>query len=265
MKDFYKDFHPQVKEVEANAERESGERILGEDPKSGRQLSVRLGRFGPMVQIGTVDDEEKPQFASLLPDQSLDTITFEEALDLFKLPRSLGEYEGNPVDVNVGRFGPYVRFGKSFVSLEKDDDVLSISLDRAIELIKVKQKADAPIASYKGHDVTKGKGRFGPFIKWNGMFINVNKKYDFDNLSQQDIETLVEDKIRKEIEKVIHNWEEEGIRVEKARWGRSNIIKGKTKIELTKDVDATKLTLEEVKGILEKHSPKKKTKAKAKK
>ena len=264
MKDFYKDFHPTVEEVEETAERETGERILGVDPKTGRQLSVRLGRFGSMVQIGTVEDEEKPLFASLLPDQSIDTITFEEALDLFKLPRSLGEYEGQAVEVNSGRYGPYVRFGKSFVSLSKDDDALSISLDRAVELIKEKQKADAPIANYKGQDVTKGKGRFGPFIKWNGMFINVNKKYDFDNLSQQDIEFLIEEKIRKEAEKIIHNWEDEGIRVEKARWGRSNIIKGKTKIELSKDVDATKLTLDEVKELIENQKPKRKTKATAK-
>ncbi len=265
MKDFYKDFHPQVKEVEENAERESGERILGEDPKTGRRLSVRLGRFGSMVQIGTVEDEEKPLFASLLPDQSIDTITYEEALDLFKLPRSLGDYEGNPVDVNSGRYGPYIRFGKTFVSLGKEDDALSITFDRAVELIEAKKKADAPIANYKGLGVTKGKGRFGPFIKWDGMFINVNKKYDFDNLSQQDIETLIEDKIRKEKEKVIHNWEEEGIRVEKARWGRSNIIKGKLKIELSKDIDASKLELAEVKEIIEKQTPKKKTRAKAKK
>ncbi|NER14823.1 type I DNA topoisomerase [Leptobacterium flavescens] len=265
MKDFYKDFHPQVLDVEENAERETGERVLGVDPKSGRQLSVRLGRFGSMVQIGTADEEEKPLFASLLPDQSIDTITFEEALDLFKLPRSLGEYEGQAVEVNVGRFGPYVRFGKSFVSLDKDDDVFDVSMERAIELIKQKQKADAPIASYKGFEVTKGKGRFGPFIKWNGMFINVNRKYDFDNLSQQDIEQLIEDKIKKEAEKLIQEWTEEGIRIEKARWGRSNIIKGKTKIELSKDVDASKLSLEEVKEIIEKQSPKKKTRAKAKK
>ena len=264
MKDFYRDFHPQVQEVEENAERETGERILGVDPKTGRQLSVRLGRFGSMVQIGTVDDEEKPQFASLLPDQSIDTITYEEALDLFKLPRTLGEYEGNQIDVNVGRYGPYVRFGKAFVSLGKEDDVFDVTLERAIELIKEKQKADAPIATYKGHDVTKGKGRFGPFIKWNGMFINVNKKFDFDNLSQEDIAFLVEDKIRKEAEKIIHNWEEEGIRVEKARWGRSNIIKGKTKIELSKDVDAAKLSLAEVKELIEKHAPAKKKKATAK-
>ena len=264
MKDFYKDFHPKVIDVEENAERESGERVLGKDPKTGRQLSVRLGRFGPMVQIGTVDEEEKPKFASLLPDQSIDTITFEEALALFNLPRELGEYKGESVEVNSGRFGPYVRFGKKFISLDKGEDLFEVTLDRAKELIDIKEKADAPIATYKEIDVTKGVGRFGPFIKWNGMFINVNKKYDFDNLSQNDIEELIEDKIKKEIEKVIHNWEEEGIRVEKARWGRSNIIKGKTKIELAKTVDATKLTLEEVKDIIEKQAPKKKTKAKAK-
>ncbi|WP_417442935.1 type I DNA topoisomerase [Joostella sp.] len=256
---FYKDFHPKVKDVEENADRESGERVLGKDPDSGRQLSVRLGRFGPMAQIGTAEEEEKPKFASLLPDQSIDTITFDQALDLFKLPRHIGTYEGEDVEVNVGRFGPYVRFGKSFVSLDKGEDVFEVDMDRATELILQKKKADAPIASYKDIDVTKGVGRFGPFIKWDGMFINVNKKYDFDNLSQADIEELIEDKLRKEREKVIHNWEEEGIRVEKARWGRSNIIKGKTKIELSKDIDATKLTLEEVKDLIEKKTPKKKT------
>ena len=264
MKDFYKDFHPKVIDVEENAERESGERILGIDPKTGRQLSVRLGRFGPMVQIGTVDEEEKPKFASLLPEQSIDTVTFEEALDLFNLPRELGEYKGEQVEVNSGRFGPYVRFGKKFISLDKGEDLFDVTLERAIELIILKEKADAPITSYKNLDVTKGTGRFGPFIKWNNMFINVNKKYDFDNLSQADIEELIEDKIKKEIEKVIHNWEEEGIRVEKARWGRSTIIKGKTKIELDKSVDASKLTLEKVKDIIEKQTPKKKPKAKAK-
>ncbi|MEH6704313.1 type I DNA topoisomerase [Galbibacter orientalis] len=264
IENFYKDFHPNVKDVEENAERESGERVLGKDPQTGRQLSVRLGRFGPMAQIGTAEEEEKPKFASLLPDQSIDTITFDEALDLFKLPRQLGTFEGEEVEVNVGRFGPYVRFGKSFVSLEKGEDVFEVDMDRAKELILQKKKADAPIASYKDIDVTKGVGRFGPFIKWDGMFINVNKKYDFDNLSQADIEELIEDKLKKEREKVIHNWEEEGIRVEKARWGRSNIIKGKTKIELSKDVDATKLTLEAVKDLIEKKAPKKKAAAKKK-
>ncbi|PTX58544.1 DNA topoisomerase I [Kordia periserrulae] len=264
MKDFYKDFHPKVEDVKENAERESGERILGTDPETGKQVSVRLGRFGPMVQIGTVDDEEKPKFASLSPDQQLNTITYEEAMDLFKLPKTLGEYKGETVEVNNGRFGPYVKFGKKFISLDKGEDPLSVEMDRAKELIDEREKADAPIGKYEGHDVTKGVGRFGPFLKWNGIFINVNKKYDFDNLSQADIEELIEDKKQKEREKIIHNWEAEGIRVEKARWGRSNIIQGKTKIELPKTVDATKLTLEEVQKIIAEKAPKKKTKAKAK-
>nr|WP_321416074.1 type I DNA topoisomerase [uncultured Allomuricauda sp.] len=265
MKNFYKDFHPNVLEVEENAERASGERVLGTDPKSGRQVSVRLGRFGPMVQIGTVDDEEKPEFASLLPDQSIGTITFEEAMTLFELPRKLGVYEGEEVEANVGRYGPYVRFGKKFISLAKGESAFDVDMDRAIELIKEKQKADAPIATYEGKDVTKGVGRFGPFIKWDGMFINVNKKYDFDNLSDGDIAELIEAKKKKEAEKLIQEWPEEKIRIEKARWGRHNIIKGRVKVELSKDVDATKITLEEAQALLEKKSPKKKAKAKAKK
>ncbi|MFK7811836.1 MAG: type I DNA topoisomerase [Maribacter sp.] len=264
MKAFYNDFHPIVKDVEENADRASGERILGEDPKSGKRVSVRLGRFGPMVQVGTVDDEEKPTFASLLPDQSLNTITFEEAMDLFKLPRKLGVYKGEEVLANVGRFGPYVKLGDKFISMDKGENAMEIELDRAIELIVAKEKADAPVHNYEGNDVQKGTGRFGPFIKWNGLFINVNKKYDFDNLTIADIEELIEIKKQKEIDKVVQNWEEEGIRIEKARWGRHNIIKGKIKVEIAKSVDATKVSLEEAKKLIEKKMPKKKAKAKPK-
>ncbi|MFD2552374.1 type I DNA topoisomerase [Bizionia sediminis] len=259
MKDFYKDFHPVVVDVQENADRESGERILGTDPETGKQVSVRLGKFGPMVQIGTVDDEEKPQFASLSPDQQLNTITYEEAMDLFQLPKSLGSYDDLPVSVNNGRYGPYIKFGEQFVSLPKGTDPLSVELDEAITLIKEKQAADAPIYMYQDLPVQKGKGRFGPYIKWNNMFINVNKKYDWDNLSDDDIVTLIEDKIQKEKDKLIHNWEEAGIRVEKARWGRHHIIKGKTKVELPKTEDVSEMTLAEAEAILEKNAPKKKT------
>ena len=265
MKAFYSDFHPQVEDVSANAQRESGERVLGVDPNSGRQLSVRLGRFGPMVQIGTQDEEEKPLFASLTPDQQLNNITFEEALDLFKLPKDLGVYEGEDVSVNNGRFGPYVKFGSAFVSLPKGANPLSVSLEEAIEFIKEKQKADAPIYEYEGLPVTKGKGRFGPFIKWSGMFINVNKKYDWDNLSDTDIVTLIEDKIQKEKDKLIHDWSDAGIRVEKARWGRHHVIKGKVKVELPKTHDVSEMTLEEAEAIIEKNAPKKKTRKTTKK
>ena len=264
MKSFYKDFHPKVKDVQENADRESGERILGKDPKTGKQVSVRLGKFGPMVQIGTVDDEEKPQFASLSPDQQLNTITYEEAMELFKLPKSLGTYEDEDIEVNNGRYGPYVKFGKTFVSLPKGTNPVDVERDEAIQYIKEKQKADAPIYEYDGQPVQKGKGRFGPYIKWSGMFINVNKKYDWDNLSEADIVELIETKIQKEKDKLIHDWEDEGIRVEKARWGRHNIIKGKTKVELPKTVDVSDMTLEEAKAHLEKKAPKKKTAAKKK-
>lgn len=258
MKEFYKDFHPHVQDVAKNADREVGERILGEDPETGKPVSVRLGKFGPMVQIGSVEDDEKPQFASLGPDQNMETLTYDEAMALFELPKKLGEYKGETVEVNNGRYGPYVRFGKKFVSLEKGEDPLNVDFDRAMELIKEKEKADAPIYEYKEIPVQKGVGRFGPYLKWNNMFINVNKKYDFDNLSAEDIEQLIEDKLKKEREKLIHHWEDEGIRVEKARWGRFNVIKGKTKVELPKTTKAEELTLDEVKEILEKKSKTKK-------
>ncbi|KIO52906.1 type I DNA topoisomerase [Flavobacterium hibernum] len=260
MQEFYNKFHPNVKEVEANAERESGERILGKDA-DGRQVSVRLGKFGPMAQIGEADDEDK-KFASLMADQNIGNITLEEALNLFLLPKNLGEYKGEEVEVSNGRYGPYVRHGSVFISLPKGEDPLSLSKERAQELIDEKAIADAPIAVYKGEGVQKGVGRFGPFIKWNGIFINVSKKYNFDNLSQQEIEELIEDKLQKNIDKVLHNWEDEGILVEKARWGRSVITKGKIKIELSKDVDATKLTLAEVQEMIAKKTPAKKTPAK---
>jgi DNA topoisomerase-1 len=186
-----------------------------------------------------------------------------EALDLFLLPKDLGKYKDEEVVVSNGRFGPYIKYGTLFVSLPKGENPLDVDYERAVELIVEKQKADAPIAEYEELAVQKGVGRFGPFIKWNGMFINVNKKYDFDNLTYDHIVELIEDKKRKEIEKVIHNWEEEGIRLEKARWGRFNIIKGKVKIELPKTTDAKNMTLEEVQAILEKKTPKKKTRKKA--
>ena len=257
MKRFYNSFHPQVEEVRQNASRESGERILGTDPKSGRQVSVRLGKFGPMAQIGTPDEEEKQIFASVPPNLQLSSITFEQALDLFKLPKDLGVYDGEDVLVNNGRFGPYVRHGKKFISLPKGVDPLAVKIEDAILIIDEKAKADAPIFEYDGMPVQKGKGRFGPFIKWNNMFINVNKKYDWDNLSFQDVETLIKDKIQKEIDKIVHDWPNEGIRVEKARWGRHNIIKGKIKVELAKNVDAQNLTIEDVKAIIDKQKPKK--------
>ena len=202
-------------------------------------------------------NEEKPLFASLSPEMQLGSVTLKEALDLFELPKVLGNYENEEVLVNNGRFGPYVKHGSKFISLPKGVAPLSVSFEESIEIIVEKQKADAPIASYNDMPVQKGKGRFGPFIKWNNMFINVNKKYDWDNLSQAEIVELIETKIQKDIDKVIYDWPEDKIKVEKARWGRFNIISGKIKIELPKTFDIEKLTLEDAKEKIAKLSKKK--------
>ena len=258
IKGFYNSFQKTIDFVKENANRESGERILGKDPKSGRVVKVRLGRFGPIAQIGEPEDEEKPIFVSLAPGQQLESLELEDALELFKLPKSIGMYEDQEVTVNNGRFGPYVKFQDMFVSLPKELDPMSVELDKAIGLIEEKRAANAPIYSFNQLPVTKGKGRFGPFLKWNGLFINVNKKYDFDNLTNEEIETLIKEKIIKEKEKLIKEWPKEAIRIERGRWGRSNIIKGSKKVELGKDIDPTKITLEEAFKYLNPKTAKKK-------
>jgi len=266
LKGFYGKFHPNVEQVNKNAERESGERILGTDPVSGKTVLVRLGKFGPIAQVGDADDPDK-KFASLRPDQQLHLIDFEQAMDLFKLPKVLGRFEEQEVEVANGRFGPYVRWGKQFISLPTGMDPLEVDMAVAGQLIQAKQQADAPIYVYENLPVQKGKGRFGPFIKWNEMFINVSKKYDFDNLSHADILALIEDKKQKEKDKLIAFWPEENIRIEKARWGRFNLIKGKLKIELPKTTKADKITLAQAQEIIAAETakkPKGRTKAKSK-
>ncbi len=263
IENFYTKFQPVVEDVKENASRESGERILGEDPKSGRIVKVRLGKFGPIAQIGVADDEEKPVFASLQLNQTLENISLEDALILFKLPRKVGDYIGNEIMANNGRFGPYIKYADSFVSIPKDISPFDIDLDMAIELIQEKEKANMPIHEYKNFPVTKGKGRFGPFIKWNNLFINVNNKFDFENLSQLDIEFLIDEKLKKEEEKVIKVWEAEKIKIEKARWGRFKIIHEKGFVELSKDSEPSKFSLNEVKNIIRENKSsrsKKKTK-----
>jgi len=255
IKQFYTDFHTNVNIVKDTAERQSGEKILGDDPVSGRVVKVRLGKFGPIAQIGTVDDEDKPIFASLTREQQLDTITLDEALELFKFPKEIGTYKGEIVTVNNGRYGPYLKFSSKSISIPKEIDPHSVDIDSAIPLIDEKLKADEPIHIYNDLPVTKGKGRFGPFIKWNEMFINVNKTYDFDNLTIDNIEELIELKLKKEKEKLIAEWVDEGIKLEKGRWGRSVISMGKKKIEIPKEIDPKTITLDIAKEYL---NPKKK-------
>ena len=252
INEFYNPFNDKVSEVEKNAKRETGERILGSDPKSGRQVSVKLGKFGPMVQIGKVDDEEKPLFASLLPDQKISNVTIEDALRLFELPFKVGEYEGKEVISNIGRYGPYIKHEKTFISIPQGLTPFTISIEKSVELILNKQKENKPLINYEGFDVTKGEGRFGPYIKWNGTFINVNKSYDFENLSGEDCIKLITDKKAKDAEKILKVWDSEKISIEKGRWGKIFIIKGKSRIPLSKDIDINSIDLKTAKGYFRK-------------
>ncbi|MBC7850518.1 MAG: type I DNA topoisomerase [Chitinophagaceae bacterium] len=262
IEEFYTPFKKDVEKTIETAERAKGERELGIDPISGKMIVARMGRYGPMLQIGVANEEDKPHFAALKRGQSIETISLEEALDLFKLPLTLGEYEGEEVYVNSGRFGPYVKFGEQFISIPKGEEPLDIDMDRAIELIKEKQLADAPIAHFDGKGVTKGKGRFGPFIKWNEMFINVPKRYDFDNLSDGDINELIEAKVKKEANRYIQHWPEDKISIENGRWGP--FIKfNKKMLKLARKKDDSKYTpeelttmpLEEIKQMIEVQVP----------
>jgi len=244
LDDFYSPFKKDVEKTIETAERIKGERELGIDPESGKPVVARMGRYGPMVQIGHADDEEKPRFAKVPTGQSIETITYEEAMDLFKIQGVLGQYEEKDISVNVGRFGPYVKWGEEFISIPRGTDLASVDLDKAIRLINEKKIADAPIASFEDKPVTKGKGRFGPYIKWDGMFINVPRRYNFDALSKNDINELIEAKVKKEANRYIQRWADEKISVENGRWGPF-IRFGKKMLKIPKKADDTKYTAEE--------------------
>ncbi len=242
---FYKPFHESVEHTLENAERAKGERELGTDAGSGKPVIARMGRYGPMVQIGSVEDEEKPRFAKLKATQSIETISLDEAMDLFKLPLTLGEHEEKEVAVNIGRFGPYIKWGEQFISLPKGEEPTEVDMQRAIEIIKAKQLEEAPIGHYQEKPITKGKGRFGPFIKWNDLFINVPRAYNFDNLTQKDCNDLIEKKIEKEANRYIQQWPAEKIALENGRWGPF-VRFGKKMMKITAKPEGGKYTPEEI-------------------
>lgn len=247
VEEFYTPFHHGVEHTLETAERAVGERMLG-IAEDGKPVIARMGRYGPMVQIGAQSDEEKPRFAKLKASQSIETITMEEAMDLFKLPLTLGEYENLEVSVNIGRFGPYVKWGEQFISIPKGEEPLEVDLNRAVEIITAKQIEDAPIGFYEEKPITKGKGRFGPFIKWNDLFINIPRAYNFDLLTQQDCNELIEKKLEKEANRFIRQWPEEKIAIENGRWG-AFIRFGKKMLKLGLSPSNTKYTPEELQLI----------------
>ena len=252
IEEFYEPFKKDVDNTIENAERVKGERVLGTDPESGKPVVARMARYGPIIQIGSVDEEEKPRFAKVPAGQSIETITFEEALTLFKLQDSLGTYDGKELSVSVGRFGPYVKWGDEFVSIPRGTDLKTVDAEKAISYIKAKQEADAPVGEYDGKPITKGTGRFGPFIKWDGLFINVPRRYDLNSLTQAEMNELIEAKRDKEANRYIQRWEDEKISVENARWGP--VIKfGKKIISLRRKADGTRATAEEAAALTLEH------------
>lgn len=260
--EFYLPFHEQVAQTMETATRAVGQRNLGDDPESGKPVIARLGRYGPMVQIGATEDEEKPRFATIKKEQSIESITLEQALDLFKLPFTLGELEGKEVSVGAGRFGPYVKFGDAFISIPKGEDPLTVDMDRALEIIAAKQAADAPVGFYENIPVSKGAGRFGPFLKWGELYVNVPRAYDFANLSQADISTLISAKLEKESLRFIKEFPGENLAIERGRWGPFiRFGKESIKLPLKKngekmvEDDLANVTLEEVKAIVLAQNP----------
>lgn len=179
MKDFYKDFEPEVeKTLNARSEHKAGEREIGIDPKSGKPVFVKIGRFGPVVQIGSADDAEKPQFAQLPSDMSMETLTMEEAMELFKLPRTVGEYEGKTITIGAGRFGPYIFHNKKYVSLPKGADPLTFTLEDSIKLIEDKRKEEKERHLKKFEEDAKLEvlnGRYGPYIAYDGKNFRLPK------------------------------------------------------------------------------------------
>ena len=264
IKELYEPFHKEIEDTFANASRVRAKRILGTDPETGHSVLVQITRFGPVVQIGTreeVGEEGKPKFANLQNGMSMETITFDEAMKLFELPKKLGEYEGEEVIIGSGRFGPYVKYNGKFISIPRGKDPLALTMEEAKELILKKLDEDKPMGEYQGHPITKGKGRFGPFLKWNNLYVNVPRKYDLETISMEDAIELIDKKIEKEANRYIKQWESEKIAIENGRWGPFIRFKKKS-VKLPK-IDGKKpepeelknFTLEQVKEIIEAELP----------
>ena len=242
-----------------------------------------MSRFGPVMQIGTADELaewEKPRYANLSGGQRVDDITLEDWLRLFSFPKDIGEHEGKPLIIGQGRFGPYIKWGESFISIPRWEDAQSVDKDRALEIIEIKKQEDAPLGIYEWEPYTKWKWRFGPFLKWKWLYINIPRAINPDEISSEEAEKLIQAKVQKEATRYIHNWPEEKISVENGRYGpfikfaKANLYLKRGKKKVTDIDEIQKLTLDEVKEMIveqvpdafkEKKTTKSKTKSQTKK
>ncbi len=257
--EFYTPFHASIESALGTEGRFAWERILGIDSATGRTVLTRMSRFGPVVQIGAPEElaeEEKPRYANLAPGMSIDDVTLDDAMKLFVFPKEIGKYEEKWVILGQGRYGPYVKWGDDFVSIPRGEDAHAVDLERAIEIIEAKKIENAPAGHYQNEPYTKGKGRFGPFLKWRDLYINVPARYDFDELSETDAQILIAAKVEKEANRYIHNWNEEKISVENGRYGpfikfgKENAYLKRGAKKITDIEEIKSLTLEEVKEMI---------------
>lgn len=257
MSRFYGGFHQQVDTAINYSTKASGERLLGYDPKTNEKVFAKLGKYGPMVQIGEAYADSKPRYARLQADQFIDTITLEEALDLFRLPRTLGEWNGKVVSVGVGRFGPYVRYDGTFESIPKTDDPYSITLERCIELLENKMKKTAErtphlVGHFEGKEILAAAGRYGPYIKYDGKNYTLDKNMSVDSLTEEQAIEIIQNKETRNV--LVSYSEDPNLKVMNGRYG-PYITNGTDNFKIPKDMMANKLTYQDCLRIMQETTP----------
>lgn len=257
LQHFYGDFHQSVDHDLNYSAKASGERLLGYDPVTNAKVLAKLGKYGPMVQIGENYADEKPRYARLRPNQFIETLTLEEALELFKLPRTVGEWEGSEVTVGAGRFGPYVRYNDKFVSIPKDEDPIEITLERCVELLKEKQKKDADraprlVGQLDGKEIYAAVGRYGPYLKYDGKNVTLAKGTDVAALTETEAIDLLQNSQNKNVLRSFP--EDENVKVMNGRYG-AYITNGTDNFKISKGVVAENLTYEDCLQIIQNTAP----------
>ena len=257
LQHFYGDFHQSVDHALNYSAKASGERLLGYDPVTNAKVLAKLGKYGPMVQIGENYADEKPRYARLRPNQFIETLTLEEALELFKLPRTVGEWEGSEVTVGAGRFGPYVRYNDKFVSIPKDEDPIEITLELCVELLKEKQKKDADraprlVGQLDGKEIYAAVGRYGPYLKYDGKNVTLAKGTDVAALTEAEAIDLLQNSQNKNVLRSFP--EDENVKVMNGRYG-AYITNGTDNFKISKGVVAENLTYEDCLQIIQNTAP----------
>lgn len=251
---FYKSFHQQIATVESEKfDRSLTTRELGDDPVTGRKVSVRIGKYGPYAQLGEAEEEEKPRYANLLKGQLIESISLDEALALFKLPREVGFFEDKPIIISIGKYGPYIKFDEKYFNLIPSDDPYTVDEERAIEIINQKRAAESSdsLGEFEGNPVTKGKGRFGPYVKHDGKYYSLKKGISLETITLEEGIEVIKAKREAEANKVIKEFaENSNVKIQNGRYG-PYISFGKRNIKIPKGVEPASLTYDDILKLAE--------------